>query len=541
MEVKDHLIDPESVQLLPHLFSLTNGVVVLGKVDKQSKDTITIGMVDPGDLVVLDHLNRKFSPRKVEIVPLSTQEASRAQNMGYGLGQLLVEHDDAQRLDADHTGRRAPPKPIDEPHLELSRDVGGFSRIRGLEPVGYLDQEERPIIELVNHLLLDGLRRGATDIHLENFRKEVMIRYKIDGMLYRIDTPINKENVEEVISRFKVMSELDISEHRSPQDGRILLRTLRNREDYDVPFRVSILPGPAGEDVVLRVLDKSMAPIDLELLGFTSDDLVNYRKLVNSPQGFILVTGPTGSGKTTTLYATLKEIKTPYNKILSAEDPIEYTLDYVNQKQISGKLGFADLARAFLRHDPDILLIGEIRDVDTADVALKAATTGHLILSTLHTNDSIGSIPRLRSLGIEPNMIASCLIGVLSQRLVRKICTNCVEPYQPDPTHLAMLERHLGPVEFKRGKGCSLCNNTGYKGRTGLFELLIIDSDLSKKIVVNASMDEMLETAVESGMRPLMRDGLLKVEQGITTIEELFRVIPVRQITAQLDGKYEVY
>jgi len=360
-------------------------------------------------------------------------------------------------------------------------------------------------------------------------------------MLYRIDTPIDKENVEEAISRLKVMSELDISEHRSPQDGRILLRTLRARRDYDVPFRISILPGPSGEDVVLRVLDKSMAPIDLKLLGFGDEDFDKYLSLVHSPQGFILVTGPTGSGKTTTLYATLKEIKTPYNKILSAEDPIEYTLDYVNQKQISDKLGFADLARAFLRHDPDILLIGEIRDNETAEVAVKAATTGHLILSTLHTNDSIGAIPRLATLSVEPNMIATCLIGVLSQRLVRRICPHCAEPYQPDPTHLAALERYLGPVEFVRGKGCPECNKTGYKGRIALFELLVVDSKISRHIMMESSMEDILLTAIESGMKPLVRDGLLKVEQGITTIEELFRVIPLRQITAQLDGNYDIY
>jgi len=345
--------------------------------------------------------------------------------------------------------------------------------------------------------------------------------------------------VEEIISRIKIMADLDISEHRIPQDGRVLFRTLRNGKDYDVPFRISILPGPYGEEIVLRVLDKSMAPINLELLGFTNRDLKLYRNLVRNPQGMVLVTGPTGAGKTTTLYATLKEINSPFNKILSAEDPIEYNLDGVNQKQITGKFGFAEMARAFLRHDPDILLIGEIRDQDTAEVACKAAQTGHLILSTIHTNDSISTISRLQSLGISSNTIAGTMLGALSQRLVRRICNRCVAKYEPSKNMQALFGDHIALDSFVKGAGCKHCNNTGFSDRIGIFELFNVDDELQDMIQMDALLSEILAKSMIKGMVPLTVDGLLKVEQRITTFEELIRVIPKRQILAQLQKRYE--
>ncbi|MCZ7583279.1 MAG: GspE/PulE family protein [Deltaproteobacteria bacterium] len=408
-----------------------------------------------------------------------------------------------------------------------------------IEAVPHADSEinESRIVGIVNQLLLDALRRGATDIHIENERRQVAVRYKLDGLLYKMKTPLHKDNVDEVINRLKVMATLDISERRSPQDGRVLLRTLRGGRDYDVPFRISILPGPYGEEIVLRVLDKSMAPISLELLGFTSHDLKLYRRLIQNPQGMILVTGPTGSGKTTTLYATLKEINSPYNKILSAEDPIEYNIEGVNQKQISEKFDFADMARAFLRHDPDILLIGEIRDEDTADVACKAAQTGHLILSTVHTNDSVSTISRLNVLGLNHELIGSSLLGVLSQRLVRRICPKCTEAYEPDAEALETFGEFAPTGPFQHGAGCDYCSRTGYRGRIGIFELLIVDDEIQRMISEHAPLDAILEISLAKGMTPLVYDGLRKVEMGYTTLEELNRVVPYRQIAMQLKRK----
>lgn len=525
---KKFTIHPKSVRLLPHVFCITNNVVILGKVDLESDEPVELAISNAKSMDILDTVRVKFGGRRVEPVMLPSKEISKMINKGFGFG-TTTEEDIV----------RAAKKEKENSSFDLVHSTAEYQKIDGLDPTDLSDQADKPIIDIVNNLLLDSLRRGATDIHVENERKDVMIRFKIDGLLYKVNTSVHKDNVDEVISRIKIMSELDISERRAPQDGRILFRTLRNGNDYDVPFRISILPGPYGEEVVLRVLDKSMAPINLELLGFTNRDLKRYRDLISNPQGMILVTGPTGSGKTTTLYASLKEINTPYNKILSAEDPIEYNLDGVNQKQISNRFGFADMARAFLRHDPDILLIGEIRDVDTADVACKAAQTGHLVLSTIHTNDSISTITRLQSLGVSSNLIASSLLGALSQRLVRRICDNCETVYDPDPKLLEVFGDHLNRKEFHKGGGCPKCNRTGFRDRIGIFELFYIDDDLQDMIQMESSLNEILNVSLLKDMLPLTVDGLLKVDQGITTVEELLRVIPRRQILAQLQKRHD--
>ena len=524
------VLDSDSVRLLPHVFCITNNVVVLGKVDSNSTDPILLGTSNLNRVDIFDLVSIKFNGRKVEPVALPAADITKAINMGFGFGMFASEESKVEQAEEK-----------DRPSSEFSLLEGPreYTSLDGLESVDLGGEEDKPIIDTVNNLLLDALRRGATDVHIENERKQVQIRFKVDGLLYKMSTRIHKDNVDEVVSRIKVMSNLDISEKRAPQDGRILFRTLRNGKDYDVPFRISVLPGPYGEEVVLRVLDKSMAPINLELLGFTNRDLKLYRSLISNPQGMILVTGPTGSGKTTTLYATLKEINTPYNKILSAEDPIEYNLEGVNQKQISGKFGFAEMARAFLRHDPDILLIGEIRDEDTADVACKASQTGHLILSTIHTNDSISTISRLQSLGMNANMIASSLLGALSQRLVRRICRRCRTQYQPEDNMLNIFGNHLEMDTFHKGEGCTHCNRTGFHDRIGIFELFYVDDELQDMIQLEATMGEILAKALIKGMIPLTVDGLLKVEQEITTVEELLRVIPRRQILAQLQRRYE--
>jgi len=521
---------PESVKLLPHVFCITNNVVVLGEVEPNGTDPINIGLSNPNKVDLLDLVSAKFGGRKITPVVMPSKEVLKAINVGFGFSRQVKEE---ERVKAKERSEKT------ESSFEASADSAVKQTLDGLEPVSVAHQEDRPIIDIVNNLLLDALRKTATDIHLENERKFVQVRFKVDGMLYKFSTPIHKDNVEEIISRIKIMADLDISEHRIPQDGRVLFRTLRNGKDYDVPFRISILPGPYGEEIVLRVLDKSMAPINLELLGFTNRDLKLYRNLVRNPQGMVLVTGPTGAGKTTTLYATLKEINSPFNKILSAEDPIEYNLDGVNQKQITGKFGFAEMARAFLRHDPDILLIGEIRDQDTADVACKAAQTGHLILPTIHPNDSISTISRLQSLVISSNTISVTMLGALSQRLVRRICNRCVAKYEPSKNMQALFGDHIALDSFVKGAGCKHCNNTGFSDRIGIFELFNVDDELQDMIQMDALLSEILAKSMIKGMVPLTVDGLLKVEQRITTFEELIRVIPKRQILAQLQKRYE--
>jgi type II secretory ATPase GspE/PulE/Tfp pilus assembly ATPase PilB-like protein len=524
-----HTLDGDSVRLLPHIFCITHNVVMLDRVDPSGDDPILLGMANPHRVDIMDLVSTKFSGRRVDPVALPLDQVTRAINVGFGYDKLMP---------SDRKVEAVEKKQSTGPDYELSSSVEDAGNVDGLQPVTHTGVEDRPIVEIVNRLLLEALKRGATDIHIENERRGVQVRFKLDGMLYKVGTPLAKDNVEEVVSRIKIMCDLDISEHRAPQDGRILYRTIRDGVDYEVPFRVSILPGPFGEEVVLRVLDKSMAPINLELLGFTNLDLVRYRSLIENPQGMILVSGPTGSGKTTTLYATLKEINTPYNKILSAEDPIEYHLDGVNQKQINPKFGFSEMARAFLRHDPDILLIGEIRDDATADVSVRAAQTGHLILSTIHTNDSIGSIARLETLGVSRNMVGSSLLGVLSQRLVRRICDNCKQTYVPSDKIMRIFGDHLASSEFFSGKGCEECNRTGYQERIGIFELFVIDDELQDMILLEANPSDILTKALIKGMIPLTADGLLKVQQGITTVEELVRVIPKRQIKAQLQRQY---
>ncbi len=537
LKIGDHIIDPDSARMMPQLFCYSTASIILDVVSETSDDPIHVGMADPKNVDNLDTIQRKFSPRKIITVKLSTEDLTKALNHAFGIAPATM----AEPQDSVSRYEKSPePQGKKQPEIQLSDESSSDkahspnSEVSKKSRTSTRTKKTTSAVDLVNTLLLDSVRRGATDIHIENERRAVTIRIKLDGLLYETETGINKDNVNEVVNRLKVMSSLDISEHRGPQDGRILIRTLRGRRDYDVPFRISILPGPYGEEVVLRVLDKSMAPINLELLGFTSDDLIIFRKMIHNPQGMILVTGPTGSGKTTTLYASLKEINTPHNKILSAEDPIEYNIEGVSQKQVTNKFGFSDMARAFLRHDPDILLIGEIRDEPTADVAVKAAQTGHLVLSTLHTNDSVSTISRLNVLGLDYDLIGSSLLGVLSQRLVRRVCENCREEYVPSENSLSPFKKHLNMDKFIHGKGCDYCNHTGYRGRIGLFELFVIDHQTQKMIYDARSLDDILENALEKGMTPLVVDGLRKTEMGITTLEELHRVIPMRQIVMQL-------
>lgn len=373
-------------------------------------------------------------------------------------------------------------------------------------------KESAEIIQFVNKILLDAYNKGATDIHLEPIKDDILLRYRIDGVLHNIPLPSTIKNVYlSVVSRIKIMAEMDIAEKRLPQDGRIKIKA--NKEETEL--RISVIPTVNGESIVIRVLANQKKEMELEKLGMSEDILSNFKSLIRKPNGIILVTGPTGSGKTTTLFSAIKEINNGQLKILTIEDPVEYQLDGVSQIQVKSDIGlnFASGLRAILRHDPDIIMIGEIRDIETAEIAVRSSLTGHLVFATLHTNDSINSVTRLIDMGIEPYLITSSLVGVLAQRLVRKICPYCKTSKEID-----------NGEKYWYGKGCDYCFYTGYKGRTSIHELYAIDDITKKDILKGKSNFEMKSHLLEAGWKDLKADGMEKAKLGITSIEEIMRV-----------------
>jgi type IV pilus assembly protein PilB len=386
---------------------------------------------------------------------------------------------------------------------------------------------EAPVIRLVNLMLMSAIQKGASDIHIEPYEKEFRVRFRIDGILYHVMAPPMKFR-DAITSRIKIMSKLDIAEKRLPQDGRIKIRFAVDGAVKEIDFRVSCLPTLFGEKIVLRLLDKDKLMLDMTKLGFESHSLQKLETAIAKPWGMVLVTGPTGSGKTNTLYSSIAKINTSETNIMTAEDPVEFNLVGVNQVQVRENIGlnFAAALRSFLRQDPNIILVGEIRDFETAEIAVKAALTGHLVLSTLHTNDAPSTINRLMNMGIEPFLVASSVNLICAQRLVRRICTGCKEDH-PTPAE-ALVTAGYTPEEAqqvvpKRGAGCDRCNNTGYKGRVGLYEVMEITDEVRELILVGASGLELKRKAVEEGMITLRRSGLHKVMEGVTTIEEVAR------------------
>lgn len=382
---------------------------------------------------------------------------------------------------------------------------------------------EAPIIKFVDAVLYQAVKDKASDIHFEPFEKEFKIRYRIDGALYEM-APATKNLAIPVISRVKIMSSLNISERRKPQDGRIQLRVAGNPID----LRVSTLPTQFGESVVLRVLDRSVVNLDLDMLGINEDVLHKIRDIIAMPNGIFIITGPTGSGKTTTLYSALKEINKIEDKILTAEDPVEYDLEGIVQVPINDAVGmtFAAALRAFLRQDPDIIMLGETRDLESAEMAVQASLTGHLVFTTLHTNDAAGAITRLVDMGVEPFLITSSLIGVLGQRLIRKVCNGCKTAFTPTDEDLAALglkRSDIGDNKFYYGKGCNLCQNTGYKGRKAITELLVMDSRINDLVLQNAPTIVIRDKARELGMETMREDGIRAILNGDTTMEEVLK------------------
>jgi general secretion pathway protein E len=409
---------------------------------------------------------------------------------------------------------------LDEQALgRLAHDLEG--------PQDILDHDaEAPIIQLVNLILSQAVRDRASDIHLEPFERSLKVRYRIDGVLHEVLSP-PKALQPRITSRLKVMADLNIAETRLPQDGRIAIR-VRNRE---IDIRVSVVPTAFGERMVLRLLDKSGGMLSLEDIGFASDLFPLYTRLIHRSHGIILVTGPTGSGKSTTLYATLQRLNSAELNIITVEDPIEYQVNGVGQIQVNPKidLTFANGLRSILRQDPDIIMVGEIRDRDTAEIAIQASLTGHLVFSTLHTNDAPSAVTRLIDMGVEPFLISSSVLAMMAQRLVRLICPTCREPFEPDPETLrelgltpADLEQHGG--QFFHGRGCEACRHTGYRGRTGIYEMLVIDDPVRNHIMQRANANMIRTTAVQRGMRTLLQHGARRVLEGRTTAEEVLRV-----------------
>jgi type IV pilus assembly protein PilB len=387
--------------------------------------------------------------------------------------------------------------------------------------------EEAPVVRLVNIILTDAIKRGASDVHIEPYERSYRVRYRIDGVLYEMMRPPLKLR-EAITSRVKIMAKLDIAEKRLPQDGRIKIKTRIGGKIKDIDYRVSSMPSIYGETLVARLLDKDTLMLDMTRLGFEPEALRLFEQSIARPYGMVLVTGPTGSGKTNTLYSAISRLNTPEVNIMTAEDPVEFNLPGINQVQMKEQIGlnFATALRSFLRQDPNIILVGEIRDFETAEVAIKAAMTGHLVLSTLHTNDAPSSINRLMNMGIEPFLVATSCHLVVAQRLVRRICGNCKEPMQlPEQALIdtGFSKEEAKTVKLFRGMGCDQCNSTGYKGRIGLFEVMPVDDEMRELILSGASAYDLRQKAVQNGMLSLRRSGLQKVRDGMTTLEEVAR------------------
>ena len=430
-------------------------------------------------------------------------------------GQIL---DTLNRLHSEDMNK------AEETVQEMEEDDLSFLAAELDEPTDLLEvTDDAPIIRLVNSLLSQAIRERASDIHIEPFEKETVARFRIDGILYNILT-IQKRVQASIASRVKIMADLNIAERRLPQDGGMRIKI----GGKDVDIRVSIVPTAFGERIVLRLLYRESALLSLEQIGFSGDNLTRFNELITRPHGIILVTGPTGSGKTTTLYASLSKINSPDKNIITIEDPIEYQLKGIGQIQVNPKihLTFAAGLRSVLRQDPDVILVGEIRDAETAEIAIQAALTGHLVFSTLHTNDAAGAVTRLVDMKVEPFLISSSVMAILAQRLVRVLCKECREPYQITPAEIAEIEIGMGAegATVYRAKGCEVCFQTGYLGRSAIYELLVIDDEVRQLIMKNADASMVKTLAIEKGMRTLRQDGAGRVLAGVTSIDEVVRV-----------------
>jgi type IV pilus assembly protein PilB len=522
-------VDPGLLKLIPRETIKKYRVLPL----KRAGSVITLAMADPSDVFALDDI-KFLTGYTIEPVVASESAIVAALQAAYGQTADPAKPERAMMLDAkDYTVDDLAGDDTAGTDEGPTVDVEDFDHIVGdaLDNVDVVEEQkdetgdaniEAPIIKLVNGLLINAIKVGASDIHMEPFETVFRVRFRVDGALKTVmNLPLKIRNA--AISRVKIMSKLDIAERRLPQDGRIKLKLGKKR---DVDFRVSVLPCLFGEKVVMRILDKSNLSLDLTKMGFESAALDDFMKAINSPYGMVLVTGPTGSGKSTTLYSALQQINQPDINIMTAEDPVEYNLMGINQVQMKDDIGlnFAAALRSFLRQDPDVVMVGEIRDYETAEIAVKAALTGHLVLSTLHTNDAPSTINRLLNMGIEPFMVASSVVLILAQRLVRRICVQCKEEVKiPEPTLVSagFAPSEVGSLKCFHGKGCPTCSSNGYKGRVALYEVMPVGEGIRELILQGGTADEIKRKAIELGMRTLRVSGLQKVRDGLTTVEEV--------------------
>jgi type IV pilus assembly protein PilB len=538
VNLSDYKIDQAVLKLIPIDITRKYLIMPVARVGA----TLTIAMADPSNVFAIDDV-KFMTGYSVEVVVSSESSILNAISSHYGgQGDALI----ATRKSATAQVVQAKDYTISEDDLRddgiptsfdegLMIDVDEFDRVvdKALDDIEVIEEKEedvvkeveQPIVKLVNGILVNAIKERSSDVHIEPYENSLRVRQRVDGVMYTVmNLPVKIKNA--VTSRLKIMANLDIAERRLPQDGRIKLKLGKKRE---IDFRVSTVPCLFGERTVLRILDKSNLQVDLTKLGFEEDAMKDFMDALDKPYGMILVTGPTGCGKTTTLYSALHYLNKIGVNISTAEDPVEYNFLGINQVQVKEDIGltFASALRSFLRQDPDIIMVGEIRDFETAEIAVKAALTGHLVLSTLHTNDAPGTISRLLNMGIEPFLVAASVILIASQRLVRKICTDCKEEEKvpvPALISLGFSEEEAKTLKCYKGKGCPACNNSGYRERIALYEIMPLKDEIKEMILEGASADELKKTALRLGMKTLRMSGLAKVKIGITSIEEVMRV-----------------
>jgi type IV pilus assembly protein PilB len=519
-------IDPAVIKLVPAETARKYQIVPLSR----SGATLTIAMTDPTNVFAMDDV-KFMTGYNVEPVVASETGVAESIEKYYGMAPTTAQATRGGGTTIQQIPGESALEMAAKALEEMPSDIGDVEVMDDLEEISAealtRQGEEAPVIKLVNVILMSAISKGASDIHIEPYEKEYRVRYRIDGILYNVMTPSLKMR-DAITSRVKIMAKLDIAEKRLPQDGRIKIRFNDQGASKDIDFRVSCLPTLFGEKIVMRLLDKAKLMLDMTKLGFEAESLRKLEVQIQKPWGMVLVTGPTGSGKTNTLYSSISRINTPETNIMTAEDPVEFNLPGVNQVQVRENIGlnFAAALRSFLRQDPNIILVGEIRDFETAEIAVKAALTGHLVLSTLHTNDAPSTINRLMNMGIEPFLVASSLNLVCAQRLVRRVCANCKEPEDLPPPALEQIgfsPDDARSVKAFKGKGCEKCNGTGYKGRVGLYEVMDISDELRELVLVGASALELRRKAIEEGMITLRGSGLRKIKDGVTSVEEVLR------------------
>ncbi len=498
-------IDPDVLKLVPAQIARKYEILPI----KRAGNTLTLAMADPTNVFALDDVAFMTNLHIMPVVAPQGAIRQAIERLFEAHASVIIDALTAMEEEASNLevlgGESESARPIDVFELKDSA-------------------EEAPVVKLVNLILSDAIRRGASDIHLEPYEKVFRVRYRIDGVLHEMMTP-PKRLEPAMISRVKIMANLDIAERRLSQDGRIKLR-YANRE---IDLRVSTLPTIFGEKTVMRILDRESLKLDMTQLGFDAWSLEQFNKAIHTPYGMILITGPTGSGKTTTLYSAIHTLNSPDINIMTAEDPVEYNLKGVNQLQVNEEIGrsFAAALRSFLRQDPDVILVGETRDLETAQIAIRAALTGHLVLTTLHTNDCPSTVARILDMGIPPFLVSSSLLLILAQRLCRKVCKECREPYEADEQSLVPYghtPQGIGKVTVYRGKGCQTCNFTGMKGRIAIYEVMPVTQEIRDLILRNAPSSEIRDVAQQQGMKSLRQAGLMKVLEGVTTVEEILRV-----------------